>query len=222
MAQATDVAKYICAQAGAMTAVKLQKLVYYCQAWSLVWDEEPLFEEEIQAWANGPVVPELYQVHRGLFKVDESTFESGNVEALTENQRDSIDRVLEALQDKSGQWLSELSHGELPWQEARGGVPPMERGGAVISLAVMHEYYSGLFGDESDRVRSGSGEFCYSVSQVGVVESLVVTEKCPRVLTKIRSPKLARNLLKYANTWQGDDLEECLELVRATRSITQF
>ena len=36
----------------ARTSWKLQKLVYYCQAWSLVWDEEPLFEARIEAWAN--------------------------------------------------------------------------------------------------------------------------------------------------------------------------
>ncbi|MGA1356893.1 MAG: Panacea domain-containing protein [Prochlorothrix sp.] len=148
MARAIDVAKYICAKAGPMTAVKLQKLVYYCQAWSLVWDEEPLFEEEIQAWANGPVVPTLYQVHWGQFKVDEAMFGSGDVEVLTENQRDSIDKVLEAFQDKSGQWLSELSHRELPWKEARGDLKPMERGSEVISLAAMHEYYSGLYDDQ--------------------------------------------------------------------------
>ncbi|WP_307850044.1 MULTISPECIES: type II toxin-antitoxin system antitoxin SocA domain-containing protein [unclassified Saccharopolyspora] len=42
-----------------MTAMKLQKLVYYSQAWHLVWDERPLFDEPVQAWANGPVVPDL-------------------------------------------------------------------------------------------------------------------------------------------------------------------
>ena len=49
-----DVAAYILEQKGSMTTMKLQKLVYYSQAWSLVWDEKPLFEEAIEAWANGP------------------------------------------------------------------------------------------------------------------------------------------------------------------------
>ncbi len=52
-----SVAAYILSQHGKLSAMKLQKLVYYCQAWSLVWDEAPLFQEQIQAWANGPVVP---------------------------------------------------------------------------------------------------------------------------------------------------------------------
>ena len=62
-----DVANYILNKKGSMTAMKLQKLAYYAQAWSIVWDEEELYKEGIQAWANGPVVKELYKAHRGEF-----------------------------------------------------------------------------------------------------------------------------------------------------------
>ena len=54
-----DVAASILKQHGPMSTWKLQKLCYYSQAWSLVWDEEPLFSEDIQAWAHGPVIPKL-------------------------------------------------------------------------------------------------------------------------------------------------------------------
>ena len=43
MATVFDVAAYILAKRGEMTAWKLQKLVYYSQAWSLVWDQRPIF-----------------------------------------------------------------------------------------------------------------------------------------------------------------------------------
>jgi uncharacterized phage-associated protein len=144
MAKAIDVAKYILSKAGEMTAMKLQKLVYYSQAWSLVWDESSLFEEDIQAWANGPVVQNLYEYHRGKFKVDENTFSDGDIDTLTINQKDSIDKVLDALQEKSGQWLSELTHIEAPWNDARGDLSPTARCSNVIPLAAMHEYYSSL------------------------------------------------------------------------------
>jgi uncharacterized phage-associated protein len=143
MASVVDVAKYILTQVGGMTSMKLQKLVYYSQAWSLVWDEEPLFNEQIEAWANGPVVPGLYELHRGQFRLSDN-FPHGDVNALTPNQKDSIDKVLEAFKDKSGQWLSELTHMESPWKDARGTLPPTERSNEVISLATMHEYYSSL------------------------------------------------------------------------------
>ena len=49
MANVFDVAACILKQKGPMTAMKLQKLLYYSQAWSLVWDEKPLFPERIEA-----------------------------------------------------------------------------------------------------------------------------------------------------------------------------
>jgi uncharacterized phage-associated protein len=55
MPSVLDVAQYILQRSGGMTTGKLQKLVYYSQAWSLVWDQRPLFNERIEAWANGPI-----------------------------------------------------------------------------------------------------------------------------------------------------------------------
>jgi uncharacterized phage-associated protein len=69
-----DIAEYILEQLGEITTMKLHKLLYYCQAWHLVWDEEPLFEARIEAWANGPVAPEIYELHRGIFKVGPGFF----------------------------------------------------------------------------------------------------------------------------------------------------
>ena len=84
-ASVLDVASYILTRQGPITTWKLQKLVYYCQAWSLVWDDDQIFPEEIKAWANGPVVRELYDVHRGEYRVEK--LRKGNPEALTQEQR---------------------------------------------------------------------------------------------------------------------------------------
>jgi len=65
-----DVAAYILGKHGPMTHMKLQRLVYYSQAWHLAWDGVPLFPERIEAWANGPVVPVLYEALKGEFLVD--------------------------------------------------------------------------------------------------------------------------------------------------------
>lgn len=69
MTTALDVAEEILANRGAMTTMKLQKLVYYCQAWHLAWEGEPLFDEPIKAWASGPVIPALHQLHQGRFRI---------------------------------------------------------------------------------------------------------------------------------------------------------
>ena len=87
MASANDVAAYLLQECGSMTAMKMQKLVYYSQAWSLVWDDAPLFTERIEAWANGPVVPTLYKQHRGKFTV--SDWPSGNPDKLLDSWRDA-------------------------------------------------------------------------------------------------------------------------------------
>lgn len=68
MANAFDVAKYILEVKGTMSTMKLQKLCYYAQAWSLVWDDKPLFDEEFEAWANGPVCRELFFKTQGQKK----------------------------------------------------------------------------------------------------------------------------------------------------------
>ena len=69
MANVLDVAAYILKRKGSMTTWKLQRLVYYGQAWSLVRDDDALFPEEIEAWANGPVVRALYNAHRGKHRI---------------------------------------------------------------------------------------------------------------------------------------------------------
>lgn len=144
MATIYDVARYLTESTGSVTAMKLQKLMYYCQAWHLVWDEEPLFPDDFQAWANGPVLPNLYARHRGMFKVSSSDFADGSVDQLSADQRQTIDKVLGFYGVQTAQWLSDLTHKERPWLDARGTLPPGALSEAVISQASIHEYYSSL------------------------------------------------------------------------------
>src|SRR5258708_39761870 len=126
-----DTAAYILRKNGPVTAMKLQKLVYYSQAWSLVWDDKPLFPEEIEAWANGPVVPVLYDWHRGAYNV--AACSKGDFESLAAEQVATVDSVLSFYGDKSSQWLSDLTHSEEPWQNARKGLAPGQWGRREIS-----------------------------------------------------------------------------------------
>ena len=64
MASVFDVAEYILDKLQTTTAMKLEKLSYYCQPWSLAWDDKPLFEEDFQALESGPVFPELFDRHK--------------------------------------------------------------------------------------------------------------------------------------------------------------
>jgi uncharacterized phage-associated protein len=144
MASSHDVAAYILQKQGEMSAMKLQKLVYYSQAWHLVWEEKPLFSERVRAWANGPVVRELYDIHKGRFMVSAAEWPTGDPANLDDMERRSIDSVLKFYGDKPAHWLSELTHSELPWKEARNGLALGQRGDSEISTASMAEYYGSL------------------------------------------------------------------------------
>lgn len=43
-----------------LTPLKLQKILYFAQGWSFVWDNKPLFAETFEAWQYGPVNPKIY------------------------------------------------------------------------------------------------------------------------------------------------------------------
>jgi len=137
-----DVAAYILNKLGPISTIKLQKLVYYCQAWSLVWDEEPLFSERIEAWINGPVVRELFAFHRGVFQID--SIPIGIIGHLSKKQTETIDAVIDFYGKKTGQELVEISHLEEPWKLARKGLARDERGETEISLESMAEYYTSI------------------------------------------------------------------------------
>jgi len=142
MANVLDVAAFVLTNAGEMTAWKLQKLVYYSQAWSLVWDERPIFAEHIQAWANGPVCPDLYQYHRGKFLV--SKIAVGDPGKLTSDEVETVEAVLKYYGGKSAQELSDLTHSEAPWKDARGDLPPGASCTREISHTAMAAYYESL------------------------------------------------------------------------------
>ena len=144
MATVFDVAKYILEKQGQMTTMKLQKLVYYSLAWSLVWDEKPLFKETVKAWANGPVVPDLYGKHKGMYYVEARSLGQGDAAKLSESERATIDAVLKHYGDKSAQYLIDLTHTEPPWREARGPLPPEAQDSPEIALDTIANYYSGL------------------------------------------------------------------------------
>jgi len=146
MATVFDVAKYIINKYSRIDTWKLQKLVYYCQAWSLVWDDRPLFNSRIEAWANGPVCRDLYELHRGLFIIEQnfSALADANPDALTDSEKETVDAVLRDYGDMPGHELRELTHLEDPWKQAREGVPLMEPCSNEITHASMRQYYGSL------------------------------------------------------------------------------
>ncbi|MEU4388920.1 type II toxin-antitoxin system antitoxin SocA domain-containing protein [Promicromonospora sp. NPDC023805] len=101
-----------------------------------------MFDSEFQAWANGPVCWDLYNVHRGLFSLGSWT--EGDQGRLTDDEASSVRSVLAFYDKMSAHELSELTHREAAWLDARKGLAAGARSSVVITQASMHEYYDGL------------------------------------------------------------------------------
>ena len=149
MVNAFDVAEYILYKCHSMTAMKLQKIVYYSQAWHLAWTENPLFLERIEAWRDGPVIVALFECHKGQFKLEDGFFSKKSkavINNLSDDQKDIIDRVINYYGDKDPHWLSQLTHLEEPWKKARerSGIQMGENCSEEITHQSMSDYYSSI------------------------------------------------------------------------------
>jgi uncharacterized phage-associated protein len=142
MANVFDVAQFILEKQGPMTAMKLQKLVYYSQAWHTVWADKALFKNKIQAWKDGPVCPTLWKAHAKEFRV--SSLGSGDADNLSAREKKTVKQVLKFYGKHSAQWLSDLSHSEDPWLDARRGVRKGAPSTNEITTRAMQEYYHSL------------------------------------------------------------------------------
>lgn len=144
MASIFDVAKYILLKEGRMSTWKLQKLCYYSQAWSIAWTERPIFEEEFEAWANGPVCPDLFYSHQGMFSCSAEDIPKGDPKNLTDEQKETIDIIIRDYGRLSPYELRELTHREEPWKSARAGIPEGAYSHAPITKGSMGMYYGSL------------------------------------------------------------------------------
>ena len=136
----------------AISNLKLQKLVYYAQAWFVANYGKPLFKGDFQAWVHGPVLPELYHAYKqqGSSPIPVSkTLEE--VEAnLDSNVVEYLREVARVYMPSGAYELELMTHQETPWLEARGGIEPDEKCENVIPLDAMKEYYGGKIKDKTN------------------------------------------------------------------------
>lgn len=140
MIDVDDVAAALLVRTGPITTMKLQKLVFYCQAWHLAFTGSPLFPEKIQAWVRGPVVPELHRKHRGKYEV--ADWPTGSPRRLSSVESYTLEWVVEKYGGFSAEALSRMTHQEIPWIVARGGVADSEKSSEPISHDQMRSFYS--------------------------------------------------------------------------------
>jgi len=126
-----------------MTHLKLQKLAYYAQAWSLALEGQELFQDDFEAWVHGPVARSLYD-RFASFGWNPITPDTCTEMQLPEEVAAFLDEVWEVYGQYSAKRLEDLTHDEAPWVDARGDLDPLARCSHVISKDVMREYYSAV------------------------------------------------------------------------------
>jgi uncharacterized phage-associated protein len=148
-ATARQVADFVLGEANLVgefiSNLKLQKLLYYAQAWYLANYKKPLFEEDFEAWVHGPVIPELYHEYKAFsFKpiikedLDIKTLEKD----LGEETSSYLRECLQAYLPFGAYDLEMMSHNEEPWIIARGQCSPEEICDVVITKESMQKFFS--------------------------------------------------------------------------------
>jgi uncharacterized phage-associated protein len=126
--------------------LKLQKLLYYVQAWHFAFFKEPLTECKFQAWTHGPVNYEVFCRFRGNYGMYDAIQGSEipadyKEDVIPYRKRQHIDNVLEAYGQFSAVQLESLTHAEDPWLAARKGIPEGESGSEEIDEKLMGDCY---------------------------------------------------------------------------------
>lgn len=143
---ALDVAAYILEkQMDNLTTIKLQKLVYYSQAWYLVWQDSPLFVDKIEAWPNGAVIRNLYEAHSGKYFLTAGDI-NGDSGKLSDSQKKIIDLVCERYGNLNGAQFAELTHNERPWRDARKRLSINDYAYKEIPVESIKSYYEAKLG----------------------------------------------------------------------------
>jgi len=138
-----DVAKYFLTlsdeEVGELLSnLKLQKLVYYAQGFSLAINDQQLFSDSIEAWAHGPVIPTLYRDYKPYESAPIPRPDNFNLNRIDPNIKDLLDEVYSVFGQFSAWKLRNMTHEEPPWKEA------WETNDKIISEDSMKSYFKTL------------------------------------------------------------------------------
>ena len=120
-----------------MTNMKVQKLLYYAQSLHLALFDEPLFDDEIQAWRYGPVCPPAYHFY-SQFEAEQLPMpDKYSFSQIPDDRKDLLEEVWDYFGQHHAYYLSGMTHVEFPWKKARKGLPSQARSTELILLEDM-------------------------------------------------------------------------------------
>ncbi len=130
---------------------KLQKLCYYAQAWSYVFNDKALFDGEFEAWVHGPVNRQLWcelkaYGYRDIPKNKLNTMSK----SVCEKTSEFLERIWVTYGEFEGYQLEQLTHQEEPWIKARDGISENQICTTDLDADVIKKYYSNLISGEGN------------------------------------------------------------------------
>lgn len=143
--------EYILKHYGPMSHLKLQKLLFYCDAYHLARFGEELVEDKFEAWVHGPVSRRVYDAIKQYSKLHDDVAyipspNSKDVDSvffgLSSEQQEWISVILGDLSQWTGIQLEVATHSERPWLMARAGYHPSDKCGQLISKEETRGFYS--------------------------------------------------------------------------------
>lgn len=143
-----DAARFIIDRFGEITKWKLQKLVYFCQAWSLVWDDKPLFQEKLLAYAAGPFSPELEASFGKSIVLTNFNYKHGDSSKLSEENIKTINAVIIGYGQCDSEKLGRIARSHNPWIEARLEVPDFEKSNNEVTQESIADFYTVLLSSQ--------------------------------------------------------------------------
>lgn len=107
--------------------MKLHKLLYFVQRESLADTGTVAFNDEFRAWKYGPVVLSVRDAYKSWSFP--KVFQIANI------LKEIIKKVFVDYAQRSSWSLSDATHRELSWRNARKGIPDGENGNNIMELS---------------------------------------------------------------------------------------
>jgi uncharacterized phage-associated protein len=145
----------------------LQKLLYFIQGVSYAVHGKPMFAEDCEAWVHGPVYPQVYELFRD-FKynpIEDARFAifQGTEDALTTNERKTIDLVVNTFGLYSGKVLERITHNEEPWKKARKGYADNIPSNVPLTKGSIENYYVSVNEQYAIETEEGLKHYIYDM-----------------------------------------------------------
>ena len=143
MYSAIDVAEYIVEYCNAhnygVSNLKLQKLLYFVQAYFLIASQNACFYEEIEAWDFGPVVPSVYSKFKQFGSTDIPKMPNLYLySVILEQDKKLINAVIEKFRGYTSTDLVRLTHNQDTWRNAHA-----KGYNGIITKEAIRSYFAG-------------------------------------------------------------------------------